>query len=350
MPAQDPDGYWTPIFDIQVVSEPEEARAHLPAGRVVLLGEWQDRFGEWGFADSNPAALLDRLHFARAWKSDYEIECMVEASRLGALGHRAAARAFEAGASELSIHLAYMEACQQTETQLPYSNIVALNEHGSVLHYTHFDTAPPAERRSFLIDAGASSCGYASDITRTYSADSDRFAELIAAMDSMQQGLCAELRPGVSYVDVHITAHERLGALLRDVGLVSMDAEEAVSSGVTRAFFPHGLGHYIGLQVHDVGGFMTNEDGAHVAAPTDHPFLRLTRTVEAGQVMTVEPGLYFIPLLLDPLRHSPAGKRVNWKQVDALLPCGGIRIEDDVLVTDDAPRNLTREAFAALAV
>ncbi|MFK7887939.1 MAG: M24 family metallopeptidase, partial [Gammaproteobacteria bacterium] len=105
-------------------------------------------------------------------------------------------------------------------------------------------------------------------------------------------------------------------------------------------------GHYLGLQVHDVGGFMGNESGTHVAPPEAYPTLRLTRTVEASHVMTIEPGLYFIRQLLEPVRQGKSSANVNWALVDELYPFGGIRIEDNVVVTAGSPRNLTREAFA----
>ena len=91
---------------------------------------------------------------------------------------------------------------------------------------------------------------------------------------------------------------------------------------------------------------MQSPGGEHLAAPDQHPALRLTRTIEADQVFTIEPGLYFIPLLLDKLRSTAQGTTVNWKEVEHLTPFGGIRIEDNILVTDDGFVNLTRQAFA----
>jgi Xaa-Pro dipeptidase len=101
--------------------------------------------------------------------------------------------------------------------------------------------------------------------------------------------------------------------------------------------------------VHDVGGFMEDEGGTTVDPPDGHPFLRLTRFLEKDMVITIEPGLYIIDMLLDKLRGSAAEERVNWANVDALRPYGGVRIEDDVRVLDDGCENLTRDAFAELA-
>ena len=147
------------------------------------------------------------------------------ASKIGARAHRAAEAAFRAGESEFGIHMAYLAAARQTEHELPYGNIVALNEHGAVLHYTEFDHAPPAHAHSFLIDAGASFHGYASDITRTHAAaDAGEFAALIDAVDAAQQGFCARVRAGQSYPDLHVHAHHVLAGILRDHGFIRMSA------------------------------------------------------------------------------------------------------------------------------
>ncbi|MDN4481872.1 M24 family metallopeptidase, partial [Demequina sp. EGI L300058] len=155
-------------------------------------------------------------------------------------------------------------------------------------------------------------------------------------------------RAGQSYPELHIHAHHLVAGVLREHGIIRMDAEAAVASGVTSAFFPHGLGHPIGLAVHDVAGFQQNERGGSIPRPEGHPFLRMTRVLEAGMVVTIEPGLYFIDMLLDELRANPAAKDVDWARVDAFRPYGGIRIEDDVVCTDGEPENLTRDAFALL--
>ena len=112
-----------------------------------------------------------------------------------------------------------------------------------------------------------------------------------------------------------------------------------------RRFFPHGLGHFLGIQVHDVGGHLADPDGRRAPPPKAHPMLRSTRTLEPGHVLTVEPGVYFIEMLLDGWRNGTESRRdaINWEAVDALAPYGGVRIEDNVLVTDTGPRNLTRE-------
>ena len=137
-----------------------------------------------------------------------------------------------------------------------------------------------------------------------------------------------------------------LMGVLKDFGVITVSPEAAVATGVSAAFFPHGLGHPIGLQVHDVAGFQ-DEDGQLIPRPEGHPFLRMTRTLAPGMVVTIEPGIYFIPTLLAKLREKPQAKAVDWKRIGHFLPFGGVRIEDEVHCTAGEPENLTRDAFAA---
>jgi Xaa-Pro dipeptidase len=166
-------------------------------------------------------------------------------------------------------------------------------------------------------------------------------------MDRMQQVLCAAVRPGIDWREVQLLAHRLTGELLHDADLIRCGAEEAVASGVTRVFLPHGIGHLLGLEVHDVGGFMRSPEGGEIERPTGHPYLRLTRTLQEGFVVTMEPGIYFIGQLLAAARSDGRGRHINWSRVQALSRFGGIRIEDDLAVTREGSENLTRNAFAA---
>ena len=345
-----PAGEWVEHFDIVVIREPGEALQHLPKdpSRCVVLGEPQSALG--GFVPDNNPAAVQYLEYRRAYKTAYEVEMMRRASRIGVRAHRAAEAAFREGRSEFDIHLAYCAAARQDALDLPYNNIIALNEHAAVLHYMELEREAPPALRSFLIDAGASHAGYACDITRTYSYDAaSEFQALIDAVDAAQQRMCAQVRAGADYRQLHLDAHHALAGILREFGIVRVSAEEAVATRVSNAFFPHGLGHGIGLQVHDVAGFAETDRGGTLPRPDGHPYLRLTRTLEPGMVVTIEPGLYFIDMLLDEVRAGAHAGSVDWTRVEQFRPFGGIRIEDDVVCTDDAPLNLTREAFAEQA-
>jgi Xaa-Pro dipeptidase len=344
-PPSVPDANWTREFRITAHATAAAAlsAAQQPAGRTAWLGESAPPVAEWA---ANPPGLIAALEQARCHKDGYELACMREATRLGVLGHLAAERAFRNGASELDIHLAYLAAVRHTDAQLPYPNIIGLNEHAATLHYQLRDTVPPRRPLSLLIDAGASCLGYASDITRTWATAPGVFATLVSGMHALQQELCAAVMPGVDWRELHLTAHRLVAQLLRDTGVLRMSPEEAVASGVSSAFLPHGLGHLLGLQVHDVGGFRPSPAASPIPRPEGHPSLRLTRRLEAGMVVTVEPGLYFIGSLLAKLQAGPHAGAVNWTLVQTLRACGGIRIEDNVLVTTSGHENLTRTAFA----
>ena len=344
MPVPQPQGFWTDRFEIRSVATTEALVEELgTASRLAGIGD--EAREETGFASVNDPLLLSHLDYCRAFKTPYEVACMEEASRVAAPGHAATQRALSGEPSEFELNEIYCRATGQRESSLPYQNIVALNEHAAILHYQNLDRQAPAQLRSFLLDAGGDYNGYASDITRTWSPPGDPFAGLIASLDAMQRQLCEEARPGMSYVSLNDRAHQLLAEVLAKHGITSCTADEAYELGITRTFLPHGLGHLLGLQVHDAGGRLEAPGGTDRAPPAEHPFLRLTRTLEPGFVVTIEPGLYFIPALLEDLRHGAAAKSVDWDRVAQWLPYGGIRVEDNVLVTETGSRNLTRSAL-----
>lgn len=345
-----PDGYWTDQFDIRIVHSLDDVAEHLPKDRekCILVGEIIDDTLSFGIDRVNPTTASNILHYGRGVKTPYEIEIMRLSSLRGATGHVAAEAAFREGLPEFEIHRAYCMAVSHTDPELPYGNIVALNDHGAVLHYTDLDRYAPSESHSFLIDAGAQVHGYASDITRTYSSADQRFQDLIDRMETMEQEIVSRVQAGVDYRELQITTHTLLAEVLVDAELATGDPASLLETGVTSAFFPHGLGHLLGIQVHDVGGFMENESGKIIDPPGGHPFLRLTRVLEENMVLTIEPGLYVIDMLLEKLRGTAAENQVNWTTVDWLRPFGGIRIEDNIRVLVNDRENLTRDAFAQL--
>lgn len=349
-PARAPD-WAAERFELRSFAEAEALEAavakSLRAHRhVAFIGENPPE--RWA-VKANPAPLIHRLHYQRARKTTFEVTCLEQATENGVQGHMAAREAYHANGSEFEILRAFLAGSGQTEADLPYPCIIGRNEHAAVLHYQHYDRTPPAEDHGFLIDAGAAHLGYGSDISRTWpGTDASNFAELIDALDEQQRALIGTIRPGLSYLDLHLAMHRRIAELLNRFELVRCSAEAADELGLSRTFMPHGLGHLLGLQTHDVGGWQSAPEGGESPPPEDHATLRLTRTIEAGMVFTIEPGLYFIPMLLNRLRQEASAGEVNWPKVEAMTPCGGVRIEDNVLVTEHGARNLTREAFAAL--
>jgi Xaa-Pro dipeptidase len=360
----DMPSWWADCFEICPLSDLSELPALISnRGRLAFLGEGVELATSLGISQSlvNPAALLNWLDFERAYKTPYEVHRLADANVHALAGHQAAQDAFLDGGSEFDIHMAYLIACQVLDQELPYSSIVALNAHAATLHYQHKQrgqhkqrdsvTAANSTRRQsnqvLLIDAGCRAYGYCSDITRTWVAPGVHpvFLKLLAGMEALQSRIINEISPGNSYLSLHQATHQLLAELLIDSGLCRGTPDQLVDKGVTYAFFPHGLGHLLGLQVHDVGGRQTDRHGTLTPPPAAHPALRTTRVIETGMVFTIEPGLYFIPALLDPLQASAHSRLVNWAVVDDLLPLGGIRIEDNIWVGPKGTHNLTRQGF-----
>jgi Xaa-Pro dipeptidase len=302
------------------------ARLGLPAGAV------------------EPVALMAQLDWHRGFKTAYEVECIRHATRRAARGHAAARAGFEARSTEREIHAAVLAATDQLDIETPYPNIIAWDDRASVLHYQTKRTSRPSPGNCFLIDAGATAYGYASDITRTYAHRESHplFLEALDRMEALQQRLASGVRAGTGYEALHGEAVRGVGEILCTLGVLKVGPEDAFARGLVLPFLPHGLGHHLGVQVHDVGGQQVTPAGEHRPPGAEYPTLRTTRDLVAGHVVTVEPGLYFIPMLLDPFRSGPAAGAFDWDLVDALVPCGGIRIEDDIHVTAAGPENLTR--------
>lgn len=338
-PPPESNHFWS-SFELAEV-KPGGIGDALPAGKIAVITRDADAAPP---GTVNPPALLAALDLLRTRKTAYEIECLAEASRRAARGHRKAAELFRtATPSELELHLAYLAASEQDDLWAPYKGIVALGAHAAVLHYVAYTRERITGDTSLLIDAGAKYLGYGSDITRTYvrgdGAAARRYGELLDHLEALQQEVIRRIKPGMPYEDLHDEAHRLLAVALRDVGLARGSTDELIARGVTRALFPHGLGHSLGVTVHDVG-MKPHSPRA------ENKFLRNTSVIEPGQVVTIEPGIYVIDALLAPLQDDDRRELVDWEAIAELRPFGGIRIEDDVVVESRGIRNLTREAFA----
>ncbi len=344
----DNEPWWANCVDITVVQSLPELKQHLQDLEVVFIGESAQSILDMGLKPLaiNPEGLCHYLNYQRAFKTDYELLQLQQAVDLALHGHESAKQAFLEGASEYGIHMAYLNRCQILEHETPYTNIVALNEKSAILHYQHKRVQACDSNKVLLIDAGCRIHNYGSDITRTWLAEGVHpvFAELNKAMQSLQAELIAAVQPGKSYVDIHEATIAALSQLLLDLDICQGSADDSQEQDVARLFMPHGVGHLLGIQVHDVGGHQQNSSGQMQAPPAHSPALRNTRPIEKDMVFTIEPGCYFIPMLLEPQRQSSLGRFINWPLVEQLYPLGGIRIEDNIRVTADGSENLSRPA------
>ncbi|WP_417561065.1 Xaa-Pro dipeptidase [Marinomonas sp.] len=334
-----PSGDWQQNWNIVTAKKTDKWFSDLP-NKTAWLGPQSMPFA---IVCEGLKAYVD---FAKAVKTDFEIQAMRQASKRGAAGHIAAKEAFLAGGSELEIHLAFLKASQQSAFQEPYPGIVGLDEHAAVLHYEHKSIEQVANSRTLLIDAGANEHGYASDITRTFTRHDDDFNALINDLDVMEQKLCRSAISGVAFQDLHQNTLAGIAALLLEHKICALNVEEQLAKRIPQVFFPHGLGHLLGLQVHDVGGHQIDQTGTLSMPDDSAPFLRLTRKLEKNMVITIEPGLYFIPMLLDKMQADILGHGCDMARIQHFMPYGGIRIEDNVVVKNDLPENLTRNAFS----
>lgn len=362
--------WWATEFEIVVLADEKSLIKHIShrLSDCVFLGD-NSRSGDQAVADAlgiaadhvNPTPLLAWLDYQRACKSDYEVRRIAQANVCALDGHQAAYDAFQGGGDEYDIHLAYLQACRALDEELPYPSIVALNQHAAILHYQHKQRRPRHERehtagipagRVLLIDAGCRVEGYCSDITRTWATPGTHpvFLALLAGMNELQQRIIGEISSDMSFVTLHQRAHYLLAELLLATDIARGSADELLRHGVAQCFMPHGLGHMLGLQVHDTGGRQIDLDGTLLPPPAHYPALRTTRTIEPGMVFTIEPGVYFIPVLLDALREDLRQRQqstlLNWSLIDQLAPLGGIRIEDNIHVASGAVRNLTRQPLS----
>ena len=200
-----------------------------------------------------------------------------------------------------------------------------------------------------LIDSGAESPRhYASDITRTFPVSgtfTDRQRDIYSIVLAAQEKAIAQCAPGIPFIDCHLTAARTIASGLRDIGLLRGNLDDIVAAGAHALFFPHGLGHMLGLDVHDMEGLGEDHVGYDETITRSSQFglrgLRLARTLEAGFVVTIEPGCYFIPALMEKWEAEGTCKEfINFDAAKHFADFGGIRIEDDILITSSGTKVL----------
>ena len=291
-------------------------------------------------------ALIRAIVAQRAVKSDEEIAEIEASADVAHAMHTAIMEHTAPGVREQTVAGKMTGIAREQGARFSFQPTVSV--HGEVLHNTI--TARPMQAGEMLLcDAGAETRShYASDITRVTPVSgtfTDAQRALYRVVLEAQERAIAACEVGVPYRDVHRQAARDMASGLKDLGFMRGDVDEAVAEGAHALFFPHGLGHLMGLDVHDMEGLGENHVGYDDEFQRSDQFglnyLRLARRLEPGFVLTVEPGLYFIPTLIDQWqaegRHAAF---IDYDKVEQFKDFGGIRIEDDVLVTEDGPRIL----------
>lgn len=288
----------------------------------------------------NTKSVLDYIDYHRQYKSKYEQYCLRVANQQALPCHLAAKDAFLAGGSELDIQRAFLQAANCRENQVPYPIIAGLNENASILHHYQLNNAKPSKHNSLLIDAGIDFNCYASDITRTYAADkTSDFSFLLADMDKLQLDVVKQVAAGTTMAKLNRYSHERITDLLIKYNFIDTSFDHAFELQLSKSFMPHGIGHGLGVNVHERGATLRSADGSSYIR-SDFGF---EKELVCNEVITIEPGLYFIPALLNQLKQDHSDI-INWKNIEHFLPYGGIRIEDNILINEDGEiENLTRQ-------
>ena len=290
--------------------------------------------------------LIRAVVAQRSIKSEQEIEQIETALDISYEMQTLAMKMSKPGLYERQVASAMEALVLSRGSALSFSTIFSI--HGETLHNHHYGNKMQAGDMA-VNDSGAESpLHYASDITRTIPVSgkfSQRQREIYAIVLNAQEKAIEAVKPGVEFREIHLLACRELASGLKDLGLMKGDIEQAVHAGVHTLFFQCGLGHMLGLDVHDMEGLGEEYVGYTDTIKRNPEFgfksLRLARALEPGFVITVEPGIYFIPELIDRWKADRKNSQyIDYEMVEQYRDFGGIRIEDDVLVTETAHRVL----------
>ena len=289
-----------------------------------------------------PEPLREALEESRACKTPGELELLGRASDISGEAHRNVMAKAQAGMREFELQAEFESHCLRRGLKHQgYPPIVAAGKNGAVLHYRQND-APLRKGELLLIDAGAECGGYSADITRTFPVGARftrRQRDIYSVVLEAQEQCIDRARPGVVSGDLHLHSMKVLAEGMRSLGFLRGSIEELVMGGAIRLFYPHGLTHMLGLDVHDCMGGKRRQ----IPSP-EHVRLRFNARLEPGFVITMEPGIYFTAALLnDPALRKKYRKQVDFRKAESFLDFGGVRIEDDILIrADGPPQNLTK--------
>jgi Xaa-Pro aminopeptidase len=292
--------------------------------------------------EATSADVKSRIDAARRPKDSAELELLRRAAQATTAGFTRAREVVKPGVTERAIQIEIeAEFFRHGADDVGYGTIVATGSHAAVLHFQPGEKIV-GEEDVVLIDAGGAIAGYTSDVTRTFPAGERFNAEQQAIYDvvlAAQLAGIAKCHAGMEWRDVHRTAAAELAAGLRDLSILKIGVEESLDSEAIALFFPHGVGHMVGLGVRDVGGRALGREADRLYCGAR---LRVDLPIQEGFVMTIEPGIYFVPAILDDAQRRERFKNaVAWNHLERWRNVGGIRIEDNVLVRSGEPQVIT---------
>ena len=290
--------------------------------------------------------LIKAVVQMRSTKEPQEIEAIERACEVGYKMHTTAQQLIRPGVTERYIGGQVDGIARSLAQGVSFATI--FTQHGEIMHGSPSD-AKLEEGRLALCDAGCELDDYCSDHTRTMPVSgkfTQRQLEIYSIVEECHDYVLNVAKPGVKYMDVHFAVCRLMSERLKELGLMKGDVDEAVKAGAHAMFLPHGLGHMMGMDVHDMEGLEQIHVGFNEETPPNlEQFgtncLRMGRRLEEGFVVTDEPGIYFIPALIDDWRAKGHCKEfINYEKLETYKDFGGIRIEDDLLITKDGCRFL----------
>ncbi|PKS10122.1 hypothetical protein jhhlp_001872, partial [Lomentospora prolificans] len=293
-----------------------------------------------GFDNKNFNNLKEAIEVCRVVKDDFELALMKKANNISAVGHNLVLQRVKNAKNEQELQAAFLAASvSQGAKNQSYSSIVASGRAAATLHYVRNDL-PLEGKLNLLLDAGAEWSCYASDITRTFPISgkfSKESREIYDIVLRMQEESIAMLKDGVLWDDVHYRAHEVAVEGLLSLGILKGDKEAILKARTSTAFFPHGLGHYLGMDTHDTGGNPNYDD-----KDTMFRYLRVRGRLPSNSVITVEPGIYFCNFIIEPYLKDPVHSQfIDASVLDRYWDVGGVRIEDNLIITASGSENIT---------
>lgn len=297
---------------------------------------------EWVHTRVETTSLRDALTFCRLHKTEAELERMRFAAQVNSYAHNEVLKALRPDVYEYEMK-AVLDAHLMRHGLLhpAYNGIFASGSNSAILHYVE-NTRQMKNGELFLIDSGYEFEGYSSDITRTWPVNghfSEDQRKIYSTVLEGQKAAIEAAKAGVKMEDLHVMTTRVMMEGLLDGGYLKGSVDEIMEKNIFALFFPHGLGHFLGLDTHDPGGYPKGVERI------DRPgirYLRIRRELEAGMVITIEPGLYFIPALLRPAFENPEQKAyLHVDRLEGMLNFGGVRIEDNLVIQEGGNENLT---------
>ncbi|KAL5113841.1 hypothetical protein ACEQ8H_008261 [Pleosporales sp. CAS-2024a] len=334
-------------YDIDDCKTTKEVNPHLASSSesaqstiYAIPGQIADETTFLSYQNKDLEQLKTAIEYCRVTKSDYEIALIRKANAISTIAHVNVMKAAATAQNECELEAVFLKSCiERNAKNQAYHSIVAAGENGATLHYVH-NATPITNQNLLLLDAGCEVDCYASDITRTFPIKGNFNEESLAIYKivlDMQKQCIDALKAGVLWDSIHELAHKIAIKGLLNLGILKGDVEEIFNARTSVAFFPHGLGHYLGMDTHDTGGNANYADKDSMFR-----YLRVRGTLPARSVITVEPGIYFCRFIIEPyLKDEQQKQYIDDKVLEKYWSVGGVRIEDNILVTQDGYENLT---------